>query len=57
MADMTPKNWENIVAKNPRFSRMNGMIHLGLDKSLPPSRENKGEWFGMMYLLGAIRRL
>ena len=21
------------------------------------SRENKGEWFGMMYLLGAIRRL
>jgi hypothetical protein len=20
-------------------------------------RENKGEWFGMMYLLGAIRRL
>ena len=21
------------------------------------TRENKGEWFGMMYLLGAIRRL
>ena len=21
------------------------------------ARENKGEWFGMMYLLGAIRRL
>ena len=37
-ADRTPKNWENIVAKNPQFSRMNGMIHLGLDKSLPPSR-------------------
>ena len=36
--ERTPKNWEDIVAKNPQFSRMNGMIHLGLDKSLPPSR-------------------
>ena len=26
-------------------------------KRQPLSRENKGEWFGMRYLLGAIRRL
>ena len=37
-ADRTPKNWENTVAENPHFARMDGMIHLGLDKSLPPSR-------------------
>ena len=36
--DRIPQNWEDIVAKNPQFSRMDGMIHLGLDKSLPPSR-------------------
>ena len=28
-----------------------------LQKELPNVRENKGEWFGMMCLLGAIRRL
>jgi hypothetical protein len=36
--DRMPKNWDNIVAKNQHFSGMDGMIHLGLDKSLPSSR-------------------
>ena len=31
--------------------------HVDTCSYLDTCRENKGEWFGMMYLLGAIRRL